>query len=95
MDSSHGIIVQQAVFPDNKKPNTPKLHFVRGPTKSLSTTMQTEASGKTVQKKRHNLTGHNSPMRLTKTFFTWSVSDEFVVKCEQFSISRCHKWQHD
>ena len=72
-------------------PNTPGLHFVRGPTKSLSTTMQIGASGKTVQKKRHNLTGHNSPVWLTKTFFTWSVSDEFAVKCEQFSISRCRK----
>ena len=72
-------------------PNAPELHFVRGPTKSLSTTIQIGASGKTVQKKRHNLTGHNSPVWLTKTFFTWSVSDEFAVKCEQFSISRCHK----
>ncbi len=44
--------------------------------------------------KRHNLTGHNSPAWLTKTFFTWSVSDEFAVKCEQFSISRCHFRQH-
>ena len=34
-----------------KEPNTPELHYVQGPTKSLSTTMQIGASGKTVQKK--------------------------------------------
>jgi hypothetical protein len=45
-----------------KKPNTPELHYVQGPTKSLPYPMQIGASGKTVQKKRHNLTGHNSPV---------------------------------
>ena len=72
-----------------KKPNTPELHYVQGPTKSLPYPMQIGASGKTVQKKRHNLTGHNSPVGYGLNVFTWSVLDVFAVKCEQFSISRC------
>ena len=52
-----------------KKPNTPELHYIRGPTKSPPTPMQIGASGKTVQKKRHNLTGHNSPVVLAKNIF--------------------------
>ena len=77
-----------------KKPNTPELHYIRGPTKSPPTPMQIGASGKTVQKKRHNLTGHNSPVGVgKKTFFTWSVSDVFAVNYEQFLISRCFE-QH-
>ena len=67
-----------------KKPNTPELHFVRGPTKSPLHLMQIGASGKTMQS-RHNLTGHSSPAGVVdKNVFTWSVSDEFAVKCEQF-----------
>ena len=68
-------------FSDNKKkPDTPELHYAQGPTKSLPTPMQIEASGKTVQKKRHNPTGHNSPVVLAKNFLTWSVLSVFAVK---------------
>ena len=35
-----------------KKPNTPELHYVQGPTKSPPYPMQIGASGKTVQKKK-------------------------------------------
>lgn len=66
------------------------MYYVQGPTKSPLHPMQIGASGKIMQK-RHNLPGHNSPIGVVdKTFFTWSVLDVFVVKCEQFLISHSH-----
>ena len=72
-----------------KKPNTPGLHYIRGPTKSPPTPMQIGASGKTVQKEGTISLDTIHLWCWQKTFFTWSVSDVFAVKCEQFSISRC------
>ena len=51
-----------------KKPNTPELHYIRGPTKSPPTPMQIGISGKIMQK-RHNLTGHNLPVGVGKRHF--------------------------
>jgi len=50
--------------------------------------MQIGASGKTVQKKGTISLDTIHLWCWQKTFFTWSVSDVFAVKCEQFSISR-------
>jgi len=82
--------VEQRIRSENKKAEHSRVALHPRSDQEPPSTMQIGAPGKIMQKKAQSHWTQFTCSAWQKTFFTWSVSDVFAVRCEQFSISRCH-----
>ena len=77
-------------FRVNKKAEHSRITLHPGPDQEPANTNANRSIRQDCAEKKDTISLDTIHLRCwQKTFFTWSVSDVFAVKCEQFSISRC------